>query len=86
MCFENKPWQSGSDWHSQSRCRRTVPAVKSEFEETLKKQVGGSLRNVPVFKRVEMLRANARALTQQTKWKQPPDDGTLVRKIVGASH
>lgn len=57
--------------------------MKGDFNEPLKKRVGGSLSNLPTLNRVDMLRANARVLTQQTQWKPPADDGTLVRKIVG---
>lgn len=57
--------------------------MKGEFNEPLKKRVGGSLSNVPALSRADMLRANARILTQQTQWKPPADDGTLVRKTVG---
>lgn len=57
--------------------------MKGEFNEPLKKRVGGSLRNVPPLNRVAMLQANARILNRQTQWKPPADDGTLVRKVVG---
>jgi len=85
-CWRNNPWQSGPKWHSRGRAGlRTCKIVKTEFTETLKKRVGGSLCNVPILSRLEMLRANARVLTKQPEWKQPPDDGTFVRKTVGAS-
>ena len=57
--------------------------MKGDFNEALKKRVGGSLSRVPTLDRVEMLRSNARVLTRQTQWKPPADDGTLVRKTVG---
>jgi hypothetical protein len=60
-----------------------LAAMDAEFTEPVRKRVGGNLRNVPILKRVVMLQANALALRMQTKWKQPPDDGTLVRKTVG---
>ena len=57
--------------------------VDVEFKEPLRKRVGGNLRNVPILKRVAMLRANALTLRKQTKWNRPTDDGTLVRNTVG---
>lgn len=59
--------------------------MNAEFNEPVRKRVGGSLRNVPVMKRVAMLQKNATVLRKQTQWKPPADDGTLVRKIVGRS-
>jgi hypothetical protein len=53
------------------------------FNERLKKRVGGSLSNLPTLRRVEMLRANAQMLKQQSPWKPQTNDGTLVRKTVG---
>jgi len=58
-------------------------AMDAEFTEPVRKRVGGSLRHLPVMKRVAMLQANALILRRQTKWKQPSGDGTLVRKTVG---
>jgi hypothetical protein len=57
--------------------------MKDDFNEPLKKRVGGSLRNIPTLSRVAMLQANARILKQQSQWKPPTDDGTFVRKAVG---
>jgi hypothetical protein len=57
--------------------------MNTEFNEPVRKRVGGSLRNVPVMKRVAMLQANARFLRKQNRWTPPADDGTLVRKTVG---
>jgi hypothetical protein len=57
--------------------------MNAEFGEPVRKRVGGSLRNIPVLKRAEMLRANAGFLRKQVKWTPPPDDGTLVLKTVG---
>jgi len=57
--------------------------VKSELQEPLKKRVGGSLTAVPVLQRLEMLRLNALFL-RKGNWKPPIDDGTFVRKTVGA--
>jgi hypothetical protein len=57
--------------------------VKTNFNEPLKKRVGGTLRSIPTLNRVAMLRANARILNPQPQWKPPADDGTLVRKAVG---
>jgi hypothetical protein len=53
-------------------------------EEMIRKRVGGSLRNLPILRRVESLRENARFLRKQTRWMPPADDGTLIRKTVGA--
>ncbi len=50
--------------------------------EPLKKRVGGSLSHVPPLERLEMLRRNALML-RGGKWSPPPDDGTLVKKVVG---
>jgi hypothetical protein len=60
--------------------------MNADFNEPVRKRVGGSLRNVPVMKRVAMLQANARFLRKYTRWTPPADDGTLVRKVVGGSH
>ena len=57
--------------------------MDAEFQEPIRKRVGGSLRNVPVLKRVAMLQVNGQILQKQEKWTPPPDDGTLVRKTVG---
>jgi hypothetical protein len=54
---------------------------KSALREPLKKRVGGSLANLDPLERLEMLRANARALLGDKRPRQ--DDGTLVRKVVG---
>ncbi len=58
--------------------------MKNEFQEPLKKKVGGSLTVLPVLQRLEMLRLNARFLRKEN-WKPPVDDGTVVLKTVGAS-
>jgi hypothetical protein len=57
--------------------------MNAEFNEHVRKRVGGTLRNVPIMKRVAMLQANATMLRRQTQWKPPAEDGTLVRKTVG---
>jgi len=54
----------------------------NELTEPLKKRVGGSLSRVPPLQRLEMLRRNALML-RGGKWSPPPNDGTLVRKVVG---
>lgn len=54
----------------------------NDLTEPLKKRVGGSLSRVPPLQRLEMLRRNALML-RGGKWSPPPDDGTLVRKVVG---
>lgn len=59
--------------------------MSEEPQEIIRKSVGGSLRNIPTLRRVEMLRKNARFLRKQTHWTPPADDGTLVRKTVGSS-
>ena len=55
----------------------------TSLREPVRKRVGGSLAGMNPLARVEALRRNARALLGE-KWK-PRDDGTLVRKTVGAS-
>lgn len=57
--------------------------MKTDLQETIRKRVGGSLSNVPVFQRLEILRANARILRADATWQPPKDDGTLVRKTIG---
>ncbi len=57
--------------------------MRTNLQQPIRKQVGGSLSNIPVFKRIQMLQANARALRGNTPWQPPKDDGTLVRKTVG---
>ncbi len=54
----------------------------NDLTEPLKKRVGGSLSRLPPLQRLEMLRRNA-LLLRGGKWSPPPDDGTLVRKVVG---
>jgi hypothetical protein len=54
----------------------------NDLTEPLKKRVGGSLSRVSPLQRLEMLRRNALML-RGGKWSPPPDDGTLVRKVVG---
>jgi hypothetical protein len=53
------------------------------LREPVKKRVGGSLRRLSPLDRLEMLRRNARML-RGGKWSPPKDDGTVVRKVVGA--
>ncbi len=57
--------------------------MNDPFREPLKKKVGGSLSKLPPLQRLDMLRRNALML-RGGKWSPPADDGTLVRKIVGA--
>jgi hypothetical protein len=57
--------------------------MESQFTEVLKKRVGGSLSRLPALQRLEMLRRNALML-RGGKWRPPQDDGTIVRKVVGA--
>lgn len=57
--------------------------MNAEFQEPIRKKVGGSLSNLPPLQRLEMLRRNALFL-RGGKWRPPADDGTLVRKVVGA--
>jgi hypothetical protein len=64
-----------------------VADVKGEataLREPVKKRVGGSLGRRSPLERLEMLRRNARMLRGGT-WSPPKDDGTVVRKVVGAS-
>ena len=58
--------------------------VSDPFREPLKKKVGGSLSRLPPLQRLAMLQRNALML-KGGKWTPPPDDGTLVRKTVGAA-
>jgi len=58
--------------------------MENAFRERLKKKVGGSLTALPPLQRLEMLRRNALML-RKGQWKPPANDGTLVRKTVGAS-
>lgn len=58
--------------------------MEQALREPLKKKVGGSLTTIPPLQRLEMLRRNARLL-RNNEWKPPTNDGTLVRKTVGAS-
>ena len=57
-------------------------AIVDPFQEPLKKKVGGSLSKLPPLQRLEMLRRNA-LLLKGGRWSAPPNDGTLVRKVVG---
>lgn len=54
----------------------------NDLQEPVRKRVGGSLSNIAPLKRLEMLRRNALML-RGGLWQPPPDDGTLVRKVVG---
>ncbi len=69
---------------------RTAPSLRivkadesNSLREPVRKRVGGSLAGGNPLARVEALRRNARAFLGG-KWK-PRDDGTLVRKTVGAA-
>jgi len=84
ISFERMRQKRAERWLAGRRIAARISGVKGDFNEPLKKRVGGSLRNLPILSRAEMLRANARVLTRQTQWKPPPDDGTLVRKVVGS--
>lgn len=57
--------------------------MESELRERIKKVVGGSLSVLPPLQRLEALRRNA-ALLRGGPAKLPTDDGTYVRKTVGA--
>jgi hypothetical protein len=57
-------------------------SVVDDFQEPLKKRVGGSLSKLPPLQRLEMLRRNA-WMIRQKPWAPPTDDGTVVRKTVG---
>ena len=56
--------------------------MNEQFQERMKKKVGGSLTNISPFKRIAMMQRNALML-RGGKWKPPEDDGTFVRKVVG---
>ena len=60
-----------------------VFCMNAEFHEPVRRKVGGSLSKLPLLERLKMLQRNA-LLLRGGKWKLPTDDGTLVRKTVGA--
>ena len=62
----------------------TIGDVSDPFREPLKKKVGGSLSKLPPLRRLAMLQRNALML-RGGKWSPPPDDGTVVKKLVGLS-
>ncbi len=66
---------------------RSFAAVKNDesasLQEPVRKRVGGSLAHGDPLARVDALRRSARSLLGE-KWK-PGDDGTPVRKVVGAA-
>lgn len=55
-----------------------------DFQEPVKKRVGGSLSRLPPLQRLAMLQRNA-LLLRGGVWQPPRDHGTLVRKTVGAA-
>lgn len=57
--------------------------MKEALTEPIRKRVGGSLADLCPLERVEKLRQNA-AFLRGGPPKYPIDDGTYVRKIVGA--
>ncbi|MFK7910891.1 MAG: hypothetical protein AB8F34_09825 [Akkermansiaceae bacterium] len=63
--------------------QRNHTAMKSDLRERTKKAVGGSLSELPPLQRLETLRQNA-AFLRGGPAKLPIDDGTHVRKTVGA--
>lgn len=58
--------------------------MNHDLEEPIRRKVGGSLTRLSPLQRLEMLRRNALFL-RGGKWTPPTDDGTRVRKIVGAA-
>ena len=58
--------------------------MKSDTEEPIRRKVGGSLTRLPPMQRLETLRRNADFL-RGGKWTPPPNDGTHIRKAVGAA-
>ena len=54
------------------------------LREPVKKKVGGTLSHLDPLRRLEMLRANARLLCPGP-WRSVRDDGSFVRKTVGAA-
>ena len=54
------------------------------LREPVKRKVGGALSRLDPLRRLEMLRANARML-RLGPWRSVRDDGTFVRKTVGAA-
>jgi hypothetical protein len=57
--------------------------MNEQFHEKVRKKVGGSLTRICPLKRLAMLQRNA-IMLRGGKWQAPKDDGTLVRKTVGA--
>jgi hypothetical protein len=63
---------------------RSFSQVNRALQEPVKKKVGGSLARLDPLRRLEMLRVNARLLRRSSARATHHDDGSLVRKIVGA--
>jgi hypothetical protein len=57
--------------------------MNTDLREPVRRKVGGTLAKLPPLERLEMLRSNARML-RGGLWRPPTNDGTLVRKTVGA--
>lgn len=58
--------------------------VNDDLQEPVRRKVGGDLAKLPPLARLEMLRRKA-LLLRGGKWQRPADDGTYVRKTVGAA-
>jgi hypothetical protein len=56
--------------------------MNHEFQEPVKKKVGGSLGRISPLRRLAMMQKNALFL-RGGKWQPPANDGTLLRKVVG---
>ncbi len=68
---------------SLSKSSLRSPGVISDFQEPVRKQVGGRLSSRSTLDRLESLRKNA-AFLRGKPTPLPYDDGSLVRKVVGA--
>jgi len=58
-------------------------SAEFEIEEPIRKQVGRETGERDVFRRLERLRRNADAILGPDRWRGK-DDGTVLRKVVGA--
>ncbi len=58
--------------------------MSKELQEPVRRRVGGSLSRLRPLERLEALRRNA-LLLRGSPWKAPLNNGSHVRKTVGAS-
>lgn len=62
---------------------KQAQSMNNQLQEPIRRRVGGSLSQLPPLVRLAMLQRNALLLRGGT-WQPPSNDGTLVRKTVGA--